>query len=115
MPAFRRYNPSVAPVPIIGTTTTPGHMVFVTDSIAPITSGVNGDAALGFASSTKATVIFGSANTFVSVSLIAAGGSPGRMRQLTFAVAVCGSAFGACPPLSIVGTHVVRISALTYG
>src|SRR5881398_139861 len=103
MPAFRRYNPSVAPVPIIGTTTTPGHIVFVVDSIAPITSGVNGDGGLGLAWSTKATVMFGSANTVVNVSLTAAGGSTGRIRQLTFAVAVCGSAFGACPPFSIVG------------
>jgi hypothetical protein len=35
--------------------------------------------------------------------------TPGKMRQLTFAEADCGSAFCACPPASMVATQVVRI------
>ena len=37
---------------------------------------------------------------------------PGMIRQFTVAFAVCGSAFSACPPCSIVATQVVRSSAL---
>src|SRR5438270_2273191 len=47
-----------------------------------------------------------------SVASTSSGVSPGRMRQLTVAVARCGSAFSACPPAIIVGTQVVRKSAL---
>ena len=35
--------------------------------------------------------------------------TPGKMRQLTLAVADCGSAFCACPPSSMVATQVVRV------
>src|SRR5262249_19942958 len=112
MPVLRRYRPSVAPVLITGTTTTDGHIALVTDSIGPITGGVSGEAALGFASSTNATETLGSANTDSSLVLTLAGDSPGRMRQLTFAEASCGSALVACPLCSIVATQVVRISAL---
>src|ERR1051325_3565108 len=95
-----------------GTTTTPGQSALVTDSIGPMTAGLSGDASLGFASATNGTAIFGSANTDSSFVLIVAGDSPGRMRQLTFAAASCGSALVAWPPSSIVATQVVRISAL---
>ena len=37
------------------------------------------------------------------------------MRQLTFAVASCGSALLACPPARRVATHVVRIIEFQYG
>ena len=40
------------------------------------------------------------------------GDTPGRMRQFTFARAICGSALLAWPPSSSVATHVVRIIAL---
>jgi hypothetical protein len=34
--------------------------------------------------------------------------TPGKMRQFTLAEADCGSAFSACPPLSMVATQVVH-------
>src|ERR1700730_639705 len=112
LPAFRRYSPSVAPVPIVGTTMTPGHIALVIDSSGCITCGWSGDGWLGLASSTNDTVTFGSATRSASFCLIEAGASPGRMRQFTFADASCGRALVAWPPESIVATHVVRISAL---
>src|SRR5262245_1051882 len=112
MPALRRYNPSVAPVLMTGTTTTVGQSALVTDSIGPMTGGLSGEAGLGVASLTKLTVTFGSATTDSSFAFTLAGNSPGRMRQLTLAAATCGSALVAWPPSSIVATQVVRISAL---
>src|SRR5690348_4789994 len=46
--------------------------------------------------------------TRASVAITAVSVDVGTMRQLTFAVAVCGSALYACPPESRVATHVVR-------
>ena len=77
-----------------------------------MTSGRSGDGLLGCASSTNATVIFGSASTSTSLSFTDAGDTPGRMRQFTFAVASCGSALFAWPPSSRVATQVVRIIEL---
>src|SRR5258706_14918630 len=42
MPAIRRYLPSVAPVDIVGTMGTPGHIVARVRSRALVTSGSNG-------------------------------------------------------------------------
>src|SRR5688500_18138143 len=100
MPALRRYSPSVAPVAITGTTTTPGNIAFVRDSTALIRSGRRGEGVLGVAVPTKETVIFGSPITPTTRARTEAGETPGRMRQLTFAVASCGNAFGAWPPAS---------------
>ena len=112
MPALRRYVPSVAPVSITGTMGTPGHIVAVAASIAAITSGLKGDAGLGLAWPTAVTLTPESATTRSSVRRTASGASPGRIRQFTTALARCGSAFSACPPSSIVATHVVRIMEL---
>jgi hypothetical protein len=84
-------------------------MSFVSDSTAVITSGRNGDGALGWASLTNDTVIFRSPSTSVSRVFTDSGVAPGRMRQFTFAVASCGRALLAWPPVSRVATHVVRI------
>ena len=35
--------------------------------------------------------------------------TPGKMRQFTLATALCGKAFWACPPSSMVATQVVRV------
>ena len=88
------------------------HIALTDASTALKTSGRSGDAGLGRAVSTGAR--------WTEVSLIARtnarstppGSSPGSMRQFTNARAVCGSAFGAWPPSSIVATHVVRRSEL---
>ena len=52
MPALRKYKPSVAPVPMIGTTGTPGHMLSVICSTGFITSAESGDGGLGLGSAT---------------------------------------------------------------
>src|SRR3954452_15450036 len=93
IPLFRKYNPSVAPVPIVGTTTAPGNIALVIDSSGCMICGWSDEGGLGFAGSTYVKVTFGSAITSVSVRLITAGSSPGRMRQLTLAVASWGRAF----------------------
>ena len=109
MPAARRYLLSVAPVPIVGMTSTFGpNTSRVTFVIGCMISGDSGDG--------DACSIAGAFEIFTPVSLAAfssaartsAGSWPGAIRQLTLAVAVCGSALRACPPESIVATQVVR-------
>ena len=51
----------------------------------------------------------GSAATVCNSDMIDAGLWPGKMRQLMLAVARCGKALSAWPPLTIVTTHVVPI------
>src|ERR1043166_3000519 len=115
MPAFRRNNPSVAPVSMIGTIGT-GPQIALTDaSMAANTSGLSGDAGLGTAVSIGVRCTDESLIARVSARSTAAGSSPGSIRQLTVAFAVWGSALGACPPSSIVATHVVRTRALYRG
>src|SRR5262245_34328945 len=92
----------------------PGKSCFVRDSTALMTSGRSGDGLLGVAGLTTDTLICESASTSTSLSRTDAGDTPGRMRQLTLAVASCGSAFGAWPPASRVATHVVRIIEFQY-
>src|SRR5262249_3947678 len=53
-----------------------------------------------------------SANTCLRVAYTSPIGSPGRTRQLTVALALCGSALTACPPWICVATQVVRSCAL---
>src|SRR5262249_7775694 len=112
---LRRKSPSVAPVLITGTTMAPGNISLVSDSTAAMTSGRSGDGLLGLASPTNDTVIFGSASTSTSASRTECGGTPGRMRQFTLAVASCGNALVAWPPDNIVATQVVRIIEFQYG
>src|SRR3954462_8443116 len=101
MPTFLRYDPSVAPVDISGTTGTPGHIFWVIFSIGPNTSAAIGDGGLGLALCKGVTLIPASLNTLISVVWIGAGSAPGSIRQLTVAGAVWGNAFSACPPLII--------------
>src|SRR5437762_2261591 len=110
-------GPPVAPVSICGMTGTPGHIRRVTFSTGPIISGVSGDGLAGTAvlSLIGVTRTESSATTRTSVALISPGASPGIMRQLTMARARWGSALGAWPPSSIVGTQVVRSCALYIG
>ena len=56
-----------------------------------------------------------SSMTRMSSALMAAGSCPGKMRQLTLAVARWGRAFGACPPLICVATQLVCRMALAEG
>src|SRR5262252_7499661 len=90
--AFRRKRASVAPVLIAGTTRTPGNISFMSISTAANTSGRSGDGWLSVALFTNDTLICGSANTPIRVSRTDAGDTPGRMRQLTLAVARWGNA-----------------------
>src|SRR6266478_3003542 len=109
---------------MVGTTGRPGHKLCTVFSSASTTSGNNGDggtptcgtiAPFAAFTGTIMTLTLGSAATLSSVLRTSSGSSPGIMRQLTLARAVCGSALGACPPVSIVATHVVCSSELKYG
>ena len=105
----------MAPVSMWGMMGTAGalpHTAFAAASIADKGSGASGDGGLGVGVPIGATTICGSARTRTSVCCTAAASSIGRIRQLTVACAVCGSAFSACPACSIVATHVVRRRAL---
>src|SRR5215468_4945149 len=121
MPAARRYFPSLAPVDIVGTTGNPGHIVANVSEYAVITSRISGDGGTvttGIAlpsevlSTTIVTFTPESFATRSNVFRTSSGSSPGKIRQLTVARAICGSAFGAWPPASIVATHVVLSSEL---
>src|SRR5690349_13197192 len=100
---------------MIGTTGKAPQIALTDASTALNTSGRRGDAGLGTAVSIGARCTDVSLMTRVSVFSTAEASSPGSIRQLTVALAVCGSAFGAWPPSSIVATHVVRMSALYSG
>jgi hypothetical protein len=64
-------------------------------STARITSGLSGDGGLSTGLPAGITATWGSLITRTSVSPTSATGWSGRMRQLTVARAVCGSAFSA--------------------
>src|SRR5260370_7843544 len=111
MPAMRVYLPSVEPVDIVPTRGTPGQALLKTFSMACVSSGRSGEGGTGTTGTTfpsgarcgtMVTLTLGSLATFSSVLWTTSGSSPGKMRQLTLARAVCGSAFGACPPESMV-------------
>src|ERR1035438_9962286 len=108
MPALRKYRPSVAPITMVGMARTPGHMLSVMREAARKRSGRIGDD--GPASISRPTVIdtWSSATTFFKVARTSSGFISGKMRQFTIAPAVCGRAFRAWPPSSIVATQVVR-------
>src|SRR5947207_11913842 len=97
---------------MIGTIGSGPQTDFTDAAIAAKRSGRSGEAGLGTAVSAAARCTDVSLATRTIVRSIDAGSSPGRRRQLTVALAVCGSALSACPPSSFVATHVVRISAL---
>src|SRR5450432_4735550 len=106
---------SLAPASILGITPRPGQCFAVAAVTALSTfwfMPVNG---MGLGGSMGVTVILESASTWFSVRSTSAGLSTGRMRQFTVAVAVCGRAFSAWPPESMVATHVVRNCALYWG
>ena len=95
---------------IVGTTGMSPNISFVNFSTAPITSGRisdGGEARFSVLVSTTATMA-GSPTTFCSAACTDALVAVGAMRQFTLASASCGSALGACPPLSMVATQVVR-------
>ena len=79
-----------------------------------MTSGRRGEGPLLPGTSVTVIAILSSAITRASVFSTSAGDSFGSTRQFTVARADCGSAFSACPALTIVATHVVRSCAL-YG
>src|SRR6266568_2214180 len=116
MPAMRVYLPSVAPVDMVATTGMPGHILLKVFCMAFVTSGSNGEGGTGTTGTafpsgsvcvTMLILTLGSLATRWRVLRISCGSSPGKMRQLTLARAVCGSALGAWPPESIVATQVV--------
>src|SRR5262252_831689 len=108
MPATRRLRPSVAPITILGTTGTPGHIFEVTRVAASRTSGRRDEDGPRENSPIDLTETCSSATTFLRADSTYSGESSGRTRQFTVAAASCGKAFSAWPPSSMVATHVVR-------
>src|SRR5688572_7632714 len=94
MPAARRYRPSVAPDSWVGTTGTPGWRARTTLATAAITSGRSGDASLAVGEPITLTSTF-SPTTSCSDLRTVSMATPGKMRQLTVAVADCGNALSA--------------------
>src|ERR1700751_2308723 len=115
MPRARRIELSLAPGSICGTTGTPGHSSALTFSRGPITSGRNGDGLVASDPAPRETIgvteIFGSLSTSTRALIVSSDVWPGRIRQLTLAVATPGSAFLAWPAWSTVATEVVRKAA----
>ena len=96
-----------------GTRGTPGHSWWPTASAGPVICGVSGGGGeTGLFSPAILMWMAGSSTTLASVAMTASGASPGRIRQLTLAVARCGRAFSAWPALTMVATQVVRIMEL---
>ena len=73
---------------------------------------MGGDSGLTMGGASSAIVIFGSLRVLVSALCTFAALSPGIMRHWMVALARCGKAFSAWPPVIKVATHVVRNSAL---
>src|ERR1039457_58183 len=108
MPDARSMRPSVAPVLMVGSTMTPGHIVSVMRDMARRISGRKGEGAASSSWFAIEITTWSSPMAFLSVSTTYSGESPGCTRQLTLAAASCGSALRAWPPSSMVATHVVR-------
>ena len=93
----------------------PGHISSATFSIGLRIRGVNGvGAAIGPRTSGIVTATAGSSAILTSCARIASRDTPGKMRQLIFAVARWGRALVACPADSMVATHVVRSMACQF-
>ena len=98
-------------VDMVGMTGMPGCRASIADLTASMTSDLSGDGSLGVGSSSRLIMTFVSAKTRVRVASTSSAGTPGIMRQLMVAFAVCGKALSAWPAFSRVATQVVRITA----
>src|SRR4051812_24655167 len=116
MPAGVMNRQSVAPDDMVGITATPGNMSALTAWIGPITAFDSGGGAPGVSGGDWNSILTpGSLTALSSAWRISSGGWPGNMRQFTLAVARCGSAFGAWPPLICVATQFVCKIAFADG
>src|SRR4029453_10923337 len=117
MPAGVRNAPSVAPADMAGTTGVPGQYFAVSFSTGPNTFGFRVCGPLGTSLGVDASVplISGSLASSASFWRTCSGVVPGKMRQLTLAVARWGSALVAWPPDSMVAMHVVCSTPLYLG
>ena len=116
MPTALVNSPSVAPACRMGSTGTPGQNSAVSFSMGAMTSGVSGGGdAVGPRVSGEEILTIGSATNSSSLARTVSVVTPGKMRQLIFARARCGSAFVACPASSMVATQVVRSVAFQLG
>src|ERR1700743_2696953 len=95
---MRRYFPSVAPITIIGTTGTPGQILFDDSVMALKRSGRIGEAGPAFDSFIILMLTSSSAAICFRVDSTYSGESSGRTRQFTVAAASCGSALTAWAP-----------------
>ena len=108
-PVAPKTAPSVAPADMAGTTGVPGQYSVVSLSTGPNTFGfrVCGPLGTSLRMAASVTLISGSPASSTSFCRTCSGVVPGKMRQLTLAVARCGSALVAWPPDSMVAIHVV--------
>src|SRR5262249_37342344 len=109
MPTGVRKAPSVAPADMAGTTGVPGQYSATSLSTGPNTFGFRGCGPLGLSLRLAPPdhLLSGSAASSASFCRTCSGVVPGKIRQLTLAVARWGSALVACPPDSMVAMHVV--------
>src|SRR4051812_39554457 len=99
---------SVAPDDWLGTMGRPGKRACTALATAFIRSGRSGEGGLSIEpSSVRVTVTPRSFTSSPSVPFTLSDETPGKIRQFTFALAFCGGAWVACPPLSMVATQVV--------
>src|ERR1700759_828784 len=93
MPIASRNIPSVAPVDIDGINGTPGKYFSTSFSAGPKMAGSSGGGtAIGRIGATGVILTPGSAIAATRAACVPSTDSPGKMRQLTFAVARCGNA-----------------------
>src|SRR3954453_5322713 len=112
IPAFLTYSPSLAPVDISGTITTPGHILWASALAGSTTSGRSGEAGLNVGGRSREIWTPVSASTRLSVASTESGGWSGRILQFTVARANWGRALSAWPAKSRVATQVVRSNEL---
>src|ERR1700733_11370216 len=106
MPTALVNSPSVAPACSTGSTGTPGQNAAVNFWIGPIISGVSGGGeAVGPRVSGEEIFTAGSATNSSSLARTVSVLTPGKIRQLIFARARCGSALVAWPASSMVATQ----------
>src|SRR5579863_8998391 len=106
---------SVAPGSSVVITGTLGHISCATSSIGFKVSGVNGAAcASGPRTSGIVTDTAGSSTIFINCAFTSSRDTPGKIRQLILALALCGNALVACPADNIVATQVVRSIACQF-
>ena len=106
----------MAPAAIDGISGTPGKCLAATAFMGSITLGsLGGATAIGLSGLSALMATWSSPITRIRVARVSCQVSPGKMRQLTMAVARCGRALEAWPASRRVAMQLVWRMALTFG